>query len=86
MPAISMFYGITITMYREVGLKHHRPHFHARYGDFEASYYFDGTVEQGELPPPQHKRVVKWAKSHKTELEKNWELLVNKSKAIYIEP
>ena len=29
MPTISMFYGIVIRMYREIGGKHNLPHIHA---------------------------------------------------------
>jgi len=48
MPRISSFYGITIAMYyREHGV----PHFHARYGEWEASISI-ATLEAvaGDLP------------------------------------
>ncbi len=38
MPELSRFYGIIIRMYFEVGGQHHRPHFHAYYGDDVAIY------------------------------------------------
>ena len=31
MPTISMFYGIIVRMYREVGEQHNLPHIHAEY-------------------------------------------------------
>ena len=36
MPALSMFFGIIIYMYREVGRRHNSPHIHAEYQDYEA--------------------------------------------------
>jgi hypothetical protein len=36
MPTISQFYGISISIRAREG-NHHRPHFHVRYGEFEAS-------------------------------------------------
>jgi hypothetical protein len=48
MPRISYFHGITITMYREE-THHRRPHFHARYGEYKASFDFAGEIIIGEL-------------------------------------
>jgi hypothetical protein len=48
MPTISAFYGILIRMFFN---DHAPPHFHARYGEFEATIDL-GTlqVRQGQLP------------------------------------
>lgn len=35
MPAISMFYGIIVSMYFFDNNRHHRPHIHIRYQDEE---------------------------------------------------
>ena len=44
MPTISMFYGILIKMnWKDVG-QHNQPHFHAFYGDYEASFSLDGEI------------------------------------------
>jgi Domain of unknown function (DUF4160) len=43
MPRISSFFGIVISMYWNEGA-HQVPHFHARYGDAEASVAFDGRL------------------------------------------
>jgi hypothetical protein len=50
MPTISTFYGILIRMFFS---DHAPPHFHARYGELEATIDF-GTLEisQGQLPRP----------------------------------
>lgn len=49
LPEISRFLGIIIVMYYN---DHAPPHFHARYGDFEAVIAIDsGEVVEGRLPP-----------------------------------
>jgi hypothetical protein len=49
MPRISHFYGITIKMYWREG--HHRvAHFHAYYGEHEASLDVAGEIIVGSLP------------------------------------
>ncbi len=46
MPRISSFYGIGIWMYWNEGV-HERPHFHARYGEHQASVDLDGQIIVG---------------------------------------
>lgn len=71
MPEISRFLGIVIGMfYRE----HGRAHFHAVYGDFEASIEVDPVVVHGELPPTVLRLVLEWARLHEAELLENWQL------------
>lgn len=49
MPALSMFFGIIIYMYREVGSKHKLPHIHAEYQDEEVVVTFDGEIIEGSM-------------------------------------
>jgi hypothetical protein len=50
MPAISMFYGIIVSMYFLDNRRHHRPHVHARYQDDEAVVAIDDIeVLEGKL-------------------------------------
>lgn len=73
MPRISSFYGITIWMYHDE--IHHlgRPHFHARYGEAEASIDLESLVIiAGDLPPRARRLVVEWAAVHQLELRENW--------------
>ena len=42
MPAISMFFGIIVRMQSEKGGKHHEPHIHAIYGDYEIVIALNG--------------------------------------------
>lgn len=65
MPTISTFYGILIRMFFN---DHPPPHFHARYGEFEA------TVEIGtlEILEGRHDLVREWAMMHREELSEGW--------------
>ncbi|NIS38552.1 DUF4160 domain-containing protein [Candidatus Saccharibacteria bacterium] len=57
MPEISRFYGIVIKMFFEAG-KHHTPHFHANYQEYEASFSIeDIDIIAGELPTKQRRLV-----------------------------
>lgn len=52
-----------------------RPHFHATYGDDEASFDIeDAELIAGGLPRRAQKMVAEWAKDHQEELRENWEL------------
>ncbi|MDX6635049.1 MAG: hypothetical protein QOF06_1252 [Solirubrobacterales bacterium] len=72
MPRISSFYGIVIAMYyREHGV----PHFHALYGDYEASIAIDTLkILRGDLPPRALRLVERWASIHREELLRDWNL------------
>ena len=72
MPRISIFYGIVIAMYyREHGV----PHFHALYGEYEASISISSLeLLGGSLPPQAFRLVRRWAFLHRKELLKNWDL------------
>jgi hypothetical protein len=86
MPRISSFDGITIWMYHDEG-HHGRPHFHARYGETEASIDIKSfAMIAGELPPRVHRLVVKWAETHQAELQANWRRARNHLPLIQIEP
>ena len=50
MPTISMFYGIIIRMYREIGGQHKVPHIHAEYQGEEVVVSLDGDVLEGSIP------------------------------------
>lgn len=47
MPALSMFFGIVIYMYSEVGGRHNTPHIHAVYQGEEAIIALDGKLLEG---------------------------------------
>jgi hypothetical protein len=73
-PRISAFYGITIWMFYDETVHLGRAHFHARYGDHEASIDLKNVaVLAGRLPPRALRLVVEWATDHRAELEANWD-------------
>ena len=72
-PRVSSFYGIVIWMYHDE--IHHlgRPHFHARYGDDEASIEIETLgVLAGALPQRALRLVKEWGLEHRDELRDNW--------------
>ena len=71
MPEISRFYGIVVGMFYD---EHRPPHFHVRYGGYEAAVRIrDLAVIQGRLPPRTRGLVVEWAAQHQSELLANWQ-------------
>lgn len=71
MPKISEFFGIAIYMYWR---EHPPPHFHARYGEYEALIAInDLSVLEGELPPRALGLVIEWATIHQPELVAVWQ-------------
>lgn len=71
MPEISRFLGIVVAMlYRD----HSPPHFHVRYGEYEASIVVDPpALLAGKLPPRVLALVIEWAAIHREELLVDWE-------------
>jgi hypothetical protein len=87
MPRISAFYGIVIWMYHDESHHRGRPHFHATYGDDEASIDIETlNVIAGRLPPRARRLVVEWALAHRAELRKNWERARRHEPLLPIEP
>ena len=74
-------------MFIEVGVPHHRPHFHAYYQDAAAVFAID-SIEciGGNLPRTQQRLVEAWAEIHRTELQWDWELLQSGHPPLKIEP
>ncbi len=86
MPTLSMFLGILVKMnWKDVG-QHNQPHFHAFYGDYEASFSLDGEILAGEFPKKQAAFVRAWALIHEDELLANWKLAVSGEEIFRIDP
>jgi hypothetical protein len=84
LPAISSFYGIVIRMYF---CDHPPPHFHARYGDFEATIEIETLhVLEGHLPRRVLSLTLEWAMMHREELGHNWQLCRENSQPVKIDP
>lgn len=87
MPVISMFYGITVSLYFLDNRRHHRPHIHARYqGDEVVVGIPEGDVLEGGLPPGKMKMLLAWVEIHREDLMADWALAVNGEQPFRIEP
>ena len=84
MPEISRFLGIVIRMY----FNDHTPrHFHAKYGDRQASIGIESLgLLQGSLPGRILSLVVEWGMDHRDELMANWESLRSNGEYCKIKP
>ena len=70
MPAVAEFFGILIFIYYN---DHPPPHFHARYGDYEALVQIAPLgIVKGHLRPRALSLVIEWAQIHKDKLLENW--------------
>jgi hypothetical protein len=83
-PTISAFYGIFIRMFFN---DHPPPHFHARYGEFEATVAIE-TLEilEGALPNRALNLVREWAMIHQEELREDWDLCRTNAAPAKIQP
>ena len=86
MATLSMFYGIVVLMYNETGGRHHKPHIHARFAEFECSIDFEGCVLEGYLPGKKLALLRAWIVLHDDELNANWRLLGEGGAAFRIDP
>jgi len=86
MPAISLFYGIIVRMFKENNERHNLPHIHAKYNEYEIAITFDGKILEGELPIKQLKILQVWITIHEEDLKANWELLINGEQIFKIDP
>jgi Domain of unknown function (DUF4160) len=83
-PRISYFYGIVISMYSS---DHPPPHFHARYGEYEAKIDIDtGELQAGIFPPRAQRLVREWAELHRAELRADWDLAQARQELAKIDP
>ena len=70
MPEISRFLGIVVSiLYRD----HEPPHFHATYGEYEATITIREGIVTGRFPRRALGHVLEWADLHRDELAQNWD-------------
>ncbi|MGL5153180.1 MAG: DUF4160 domain-containing protein [Clostridium sp.] len=86
MLTISIFYGIIIRMYREIGGKHNIPHIHAEYSGEEVVVSLDGDILEGAIPKNKQKLVDAWIEIHREDLLANWKLLSEGQQFFRIDP
>lgn len=66
---------------------HAPPHFHARYGEYEAQILITtGEPLAGELPIRVLRLVREWAGLHEAELRADWELAQARQSLASIDP
>lgn len=83
MAELCRFCGIIIAMFAD---DHNPPHFHIRYGDYDAIITIDSGIVKGNMPSKELKMIFKWMDDHKSELMENWSRLQNGEEAIKIKP
>ena len=84
MPTISVFYGIVIQMFWR---DHGPPHFHALYGEHEATVEIrELRVLRGSLPPRAMALVLEWATDRQDNLLEDWELCIQRQPLKPIRP
>ncbi len=84
MPTISEFFGILILMFYN---DHAPPHFHARYGEYEALIKISPLgILKGKLPPRALSLVMEWAQIHQDQLMDDWNNAANNKKLHKISP
>ena len=84
MPEVSRFYGIIIALYYN---EHNPPHFHAKYGEFQAEIDIRTLqIINGEIPKRAKALIMEWADEHREELMIDWELARQKAELKSIEP
>ena len=71
MPVISRFFGISIVMYHR---DHQPPHFHAKYGESEATVEIKTGISEGSLSRRVLQLVNEWRELHQPELFEDWKL------------
>ncbi len=71
MPVISRFFGISIVMYHR---DHQPPHFHAKYGEAEATVEIETGISEGILSRRVLQLVNEWRELHQPELLEDWQL------------
>ena len=87
MPELSRFFGIIIRMFSELGVPHHRPHFHAYYQEHVAVIGIEPVeLISGSLPRRQQRLVEAWAELHQPELVVDWQRLQEGRAPLPIEP
>ena len=84
--ARQMFYGILIKMNWCDNDKHHLPHFHAYYNEFEASFDFNGEIIAGSFSARQTAFVKAWTLLHQDGLNANWKLAIEGEQIFKINP
>lgn len=67
--------------------EHNPPHFHAEYQGQAGVFDFDGNMKTGSMRSKTARKLIRqWARLHREELERNWELAMSKEEIQKIDP
>jgi hypothetical protein len=83
MPEISFFYGIIVTMLFD---DHNPPHFHVKYGEYEAMITIKDGIIKGTFPRRALSMIYEWLDLHREELMENWERMKKHQALCKIDP
>ncbi len=73
MPTFFFIDGIKVDLYYN---DHAPPHFHAKYAEYENLIAIKTLTKlKGDLPPKQHKKIIKWSKKNQDVLMEIWDTL-----------
>lgn len=89
MPTLTEFLGLKICMYREDRSKHHYPHIHAYFAEYDAVIRIpDGELMEADAGFPRNKihLVQVWIDLHAPELMENWRLISTDKKYFKVAP
>ena len=81
MPELGRIFNIIFYMYyAENECKHHEPHVHVVYNEYEGVFNFDGKLIKGSLPEKQKNIAECIIDNCQEELENAWDLCCKKQK------
>ena len=83
---LSILYKVSIDYLVKDNEKHHKPHVHVYYGEYEASVALDGEMLEGKLPLKQYRMISGWMALHEDELYMAWNNAVREKPFSKIEP
>ena len=66
--------------------EHNPPHFHVKYGEYNAIVTIEDGIVTGSLPRRALNLIYDWLDLHKDELMENWRRLENCESFLKIEP
>lgn len=70
MPTFYIIAGVKIVLYFA---DHNPPHFHAIFAEYDALIAIETCeILEGDLPNTKRKKILDWAKEHKSELLEIW--------------
>ena len=86
MTELSRFYGIKVAIHMEVNAQHNIPHVHAKYGEYNASFDFNGEKLAGDFPNTATNLMKEWILDNLDEVQNSWDKINKGEKPNKIAP